>query len=268
MKNKAFYDKVGLLEEAQRYKTSRKFLEFLYDSFQDSEKLFSIGQGPRLLTISSTLPNEFHGLDINQGSIDRAKQFIETWSEYRNDEPFKTEFDFLVGKGLLPNFDNCNFYLGSISTGFPGLLSESLDGMLASELFLHLTEQETGDIMKIAKKNLTNRGKFIFTAYTTCHPLSLDKEFVILGEMAGMKKSDFIYEGIIDIKKLSGALSNKDFSEETKRKYWMDLEQVRVFSETELEKLAQDYGLKIVSKEAIKGGMFSFAHRAVYALSN
>ena len=58
MDNKPFYDKVELLEEAQRYKTSKRFLEILYNNFKNSNRLLSIGLGPRLMTITSSLTKE------------------------------------------------------------------------------------------------------------------------------------------------------------------------------------------------------------------
>ena len=61
------------------------------------------------------------------------------------------EFDFLEQRGLKPNFDNCNFHLGRIPSGLPDNLEGTLDGMIASELFLHLTSQEAIDSMSMAQ---------------------------------------------------------------------------------------------------------------------
>jgi len=119
LESKEFYDGTGLLSEVKRYKTPRETLGFLHRHFKDIENLFAIGTGPRLLTISSALPKKLHAIDINQGSIDRAQQFISTWEDYRSEEPLKQEFDFLEKEDLEPKFDNCTFYLGKIPEDFP-----------------------------------------------------------------------------------------------------------------------------------------------------
>lgn len=147
---------------------------------------------------------------------------------------------------MKPNFDNCHFYLGRIPEGLPSELSESLDGILASELFLHLTVKEVRDSMEMAKQNLRDDGNFMFTAYTRGIFCSLDQEFARLGEEVGMEREDFIEGGVINIRKLAEELKREGLYEENKRKYWLDLEQVRTFSETNLRQWAEDFGLRVV----------------------
>lgn len=92
------YNKIELLEEAQRYQTSVGFLELLYEELNGYARILLDGLGARLLPISFALTDELYGLDVNQGSIDRAKEFIGSWKRYEHQEPFQTEFDFLKTK--------------------------------------------------------------------------------------------------------------------------------------------------------------------------
>ncbi len=259
------YNEVGLLEEAQRYQTSTKFLELLYDEFNGTKRLLIDGLGPRLLTISSALTEELCGVDVNQGSINRSKEFILSWQEYKDSEPFKTEFDFLERKKLDPRFDNCNFYM---LKELPVYLKGSFDSELASELFLHLNVDEIQDVLNRANHNLDSNGKFLFSVYVSGYPNSLDKKFYDLGASIGLRKEDFIENGKIDIKTLTQKLK-KDYPgvyNAKKQKCWLDLTSVRVFFEESIEKLCQDYEFKIKEKLNINGGMFSFAHRLIYVL--
>jgi hypothetical protein len=266
MENKFFYNSVELLEEAQRYKTSQKFLEFLFDSLNGSRRLFSVGTGPRLITISSAISQELHCFDVNQGSVDRAKQFIDSWKNYRDHEPFKAEFDFLEKRSLKPRFDNCRFYLGRMPNGFPSQLTKSLDGILASELFLHLNKPEVLGILDVGKQNLNQGGKLVFTVYTLGQPDSLDEKFCNLASLVNINKSDFIINGVIDIQKLKKGLQNAGRYEEHKKLFWLDLDQIKIYAVEEIERWVKDAGLKIHRKEDIRCGMFPFAYRLVYAL--
>lgn len=260
-----FYNKVELLEEARRYKTSERFLQVLYNEFNGSKRLLLTGLGPRLLTITSAITDELYGIDVNQGSIDRAREYIDTWKGYINEEPFKAEFDFLKKTGLAPKFDNYHFYLGKI----PPYLECSFDGQLASELFLHLSPDEIKTILDNGVRNLRLEGNFVFTVYILGHEDSLDEEFYKLASKIGMKRDEFIENGIVNIKKLSGGLRRKgpDLYNENKDKYWLDLKQVRVFPAEFIEDLCKESGFKIKSKEEIRCGMFPFAYRLVYVLN-
>jgi hypothetical protein len=261
-----FYNKVGLLEEVRRYKTSYRFLEVLYREFNGSERLLLISLGPSLLTITSTITDELYGLDANQGSIDRANDFISHWKEYVNDEPLKTEFDFLNSKRLHPRFTNYHFYL---KENFPQNLNNYFDGQLASELFLHLNPNEIKEILDTGITNLRREGKFIFTVYPSENPDSLDEKFYELGSNVGMERSEFIEDGTVNIKKLAEEMEKRHPSlyEANKDKYWLDLEKVKVFSTTDIESLCKDSGFVIKSKEEIRCGMFPFAYRLVYVLN-
>lgn len=260
-----FYNRVGLLEEAQRYRTSVGFLDLLYRELNGSKRLLNDGTGPRLLTVTSALADELYSVDIYQGSIDRAREFVASWRQYINQEPFKTEFDFLQRKNLTPNFGNCHFYL---KRNFPSNLRNSFDGELASELFLHLDMDEIRQILEKATSNLNANGRFIFTVYPSGHPDSLDERFCELGSRVGMEKDDFIRDGVVDIRALAEQLrKHDDIYRKEKDRYWLDLEKVRVFSAEEIEGLCKDSGFHIRSKSNLNGGMFSFACRLVYVLT-
>lgn len=261
-----FYNKVGLLEEVRRYKTSYRFLEVLYREFNGSERLLLTGLGPRLLTITSAITDELYGFDVNQGSIDRANEFISHWNEYVNEEPLKAEFDFLNMKGLETKFINYYFCL---KENFPSGLDNYFDGQLASELFLHINPNEIKEILDTGITNLTRDGKFIFTVYTSGNPDSLDEKFYELGSNVGMERSEFIEDGTVNIKKLAEKMEKEypSLYEANKDKYWLDLERVRVFSTTDIESLCKDSGFVIKSKEDIRCGMFPFAYRLVYVLN-
>ena len=260
-----FYNKVELLEEVQRYKTSNEFLELLFQEFNGSKRLLTDGIGSRLLTVLSALTDALYGVDINQGSIDRAKELIASWGVYKNYEPLSTEFRFLESKGLPVKFNNCHFYLIKL----PAHMTGRFDGELASELFLHLTEKEIESFLKGANNHLRPDGKFVFTAYVTGNENSLDEKFAELGAKIGMKKTEFVENGQIDIRKLARELKkqNRDLFEESKRSYWLDLERARVFPEENLEELCRRHDFKIKSKQNINCGMFPFAYRLVYVLS-
>jgi len=260
-----FYNKVNLLEEVQRYKTSNEFLELLFQEFNGSKRLLTDGVGSRLLTTMSALTNELYGIDINQGSIERAEELITSWRIYRDCEPLRTEFKFLESKGLNVNFNNCHFYLIKLPTRLNGLF----DGELASELFLHLTEKEIEAFLKGAGYHLKPEGRFVFTAYVSGNENSLDEKFAELGSKIGMDKSEFIENGVIDIKKLAKSLKkqNHELYETSKRPFWLDLERARVFPEKNLEELCKRHDFDIKSKQNINCGMFPFAHRLVYVLS-
>lgn len=260
-----FYNKVGLLEEAKRYTTSERYLEVLYREFNGFKRLLLTGLGPRLLTITSTITNELYGVDVNQGSIDRANEFISHWADYTNDEPFKKEFDFLATRGLVPRFSKHRFYL---KEDFPQGLDD-FDGQLASELFLHLDQSEIEEILCDGFFNLRDDGNFVFTVYTSGHEDSLDEEFYKLGSKIGMKRNEFIENGVVNIKKLSRRLEieNPELYYENEKKYWLDLTQVRVFPVKFIEDLCKDFEFGIKSKEEIRCGMFPFAYRLVYILN-
>ncbi|MFH1420966.1 MAG: hypothetical protein ABIG30_03295 [Candidatus Aenigmatarchaeota archaeon] len=262
-----FYNSATLLGEAQRYTTSAQFLQLLSAEFYGVDKFLSVGVGARLLAVTATLPLEFWGVDINQGSIERAKQFIEHWREYRNIEPFKTEFDFLYEQALEPNFSNCHLYLTS---EFPkDRLLRSFDGDLASELFLHLHRMEIMNIVTDARDLLKTYGKLVFTLYPTGHPESLDKQFAAFCETNGLAKRQFIKNGVVYVDALAAELEQKDPDSynRSKDKYWLDLENLRVHPEAAVEEICTDAGFKIKRKESIRGGMLPFAHRLVYVLS-
>lgn len=260
-----FYNKVDLLEEVQRYKTSNEFLELLFKEFKGSKRLLTDGVGSRLLTTMSALTDDLYGIDINRGSIERAEELITSWRIYRDCEPLRTEFKFLESKGLNANFNNCHFYLIKL----PARLNGLFDGELASELFLHLTEKEIESFLKGAGYHLRPEGKFVFTAYVSGNENSLDEKFAELGSKIGMKKSEFVENGLIDIRKLAKPLKKQDYHlfEASKRKYWLDLEKVRVFSEENLEELCKRHGFNVKRKQNINCGMFPFAYRLVYVLS-
>jgi len=264
MAERQFYDSVGLLEEVRRYKTSHAFLDLLFTHFNGIDSLVADGPGPRLMTVSSALPNEFYGIDVNPGSIKRAKEFIKTWRNYVDEEPFKTEFGFLKEKGLKPNFENCHLFL---LEDFPPA-KDYFDGELASELFLHLPPEEVRKILSASNQRLVRKGKMVFTVYTSGAQDSLDECFMKLGSKAGMKRKDFIKDGVVDIFKLAARLKEKahDVYEQNKQKFWLDLERVRVFNQSDIESLCRDSGFNICDRQAIKCGMFSFAHRLVYVL--
>lgn len=266
MAENQFYNKVGLLEEAQRYKTSVGFLELLYEEFNRSKRLLLDGLGARLLTVTSTLTDELYGIDVNQGSMDRAKEFIASWKKYKDQEPFKTEFDFLERKNLTPIFGNHHFYLVG---EFPSNLNNSFDGELASELFLHLDTAEIQQILGKATHNLNSEGRFVFTVYISGYPESLDEKFYELGSRVGMRRDDFIENGVVNIQRLAQQLIEKgpDIYGENKDRCWLDLTRVRVFSCEGVEKMCKDSGFKIKYKSDLKGGMFSSVHRSVYVLT-
>jgi len=274
LESKQFYDSTDLLEEAQRYKTSDRFLEILYENFKNSKRLLSVGVGPRLLTISSGLTEEFYGLDSNKGSIERSKQFIISWPLYTDDEPFKTEFDFLKQKGIHPYFNEWKFYVGKIPKGFPERFAGTLDSMLASELFLHLTNQEVEDILVMAKKNLRKGGRFVFTTYPSGNPDSLDEKFAELALKVGIERTELIKGGVINIQRLARKLKRRENYERrskyerNREKFWLDLDKVRVFPTEQIENWIEKSGLNITSKEDVRCGMFPFAYRLVYSLEN
>lgn len=259
------YDRIGLLEEAQRYKTSVGKLEILYNELAGSKRLLVVGLGARLFTIASALTEELYGVDINPGSIERAEEFAATWKKYKNKEPFKAEFDFLQQKQLKPKFENHKLFLWKT---FPSNLSNSFDGILASELFLHLETEEIKELLEKALKLLKSKGKFIFTAYTSGSPDSFDEQFLKLGSKIRMNESEFIQNRTVNIQKLAKNLKAKSprVFEENKEKYWLDLEKARFFSTEEIERICKGVGFKVKLKENYNGGMFSFAHRMVYVL--
>lgn len=152
---------------------------------------------------------------------------------------------------------------------FPSHLDNCFDGELASELFLHLDATEIKQILDKAKLNLKPGGRFIFTFYPLGYPDSLDRKFSELGLMAGMDPEDFIENRVIGIGTLAQQLKRKksEAYQDPKNKYWLDLEQVRVFSVSDIEKLCLDSGFQIKNRYNLNGGMFSFAYRSVYVLT-
>lgn len=266
MEKSLLYDKVKLLEEAKRYKTAKGFLEILYNNFNDSQNLFSIGLGPRILTINSSLTKRLFGCDNSEGSISRARQFANSWEDYISEEPFNIEFEFLAEKGITPRFENFGFYLGEVDAIKQGI-TYGFDGIVASELLLHLAPNQVKQTMSFAKDRLNENGKYIFTVYPSGREESLDKYFGRLAETVfKIKSKEIVDNGIININKL-GSIKNVPFYDQVSEKYWLDLFQIRVYDESTIEQIAEEVGLQVSSKELIKGGMFSFADRFVYTLS-
>ena len=269
-----FYNQTALIEEAQRYKTSNEFLELLFKEFKGSYKLLTVGLGPRLLPIMSALTDQLIGMDINQGSIDRANEFIKTWKDYQDIEPFKTEFEFLKNKGLKPNFDNCFFFFYQNKHFAAEFNRKSFAGELASELFLHLNKKDLEGVIRKAKNNLSSGplepGKLIFTVYTTGNENSLDKKFADFGSSIGIKKTDFIKNGVVNIRNFAARVRKKDsrIYDAYKNSYWLDLGKVRGFPEEDIEELCEKHGFNLKGKHNINCGMFPFAHRLVYVYSN
>ena len=258
-----FYNKVSLLEEVKRYKTSSQFLDLLYRELHGSKSLLLTGLGARLTAVTSSLTEELWGIDINQGSIDRAEELMLTWDNIRSEEPLKTEDVFMEDRRLKPNFKNCHFYL---KRDFPEL-KNYFDGELASELFLHMDEAEIREILNMANYRLKPNGKFIFTVYTSGQPDSLDREFHNLCSKYGMDGNEFIRDSVINIGKISKILRTRnEIYEENKDRYWLDLEKIRVFPEKEIEGMFVGSGLGKRYSKIIKCGMFPFAHRLVYVL--
>lgn len=265
MAEKELYDKISLSQEVQRYQTSAAFLELLYKQFNGADRLLAIGAGARLITTLSAMANELHVLDVNQGSIDRAREMTKSWRMYKDIEPLKREFNFLAGKGRLIRLDNCHFYLNDI----PKELNGTFDGELAAELFLHLTEEEIKTIVTNARQHLKPTGRFVFTVYVTGERTSLDNLFADLGTKIGLGRREFIKDGVVDITTLAEQLKarNPALFKESKEKYWLDLERVRAFSRQNIEDICNSSGFKIVSAQNINCGMFPDAHRLVYVLN-
>jgi hypothetical protein len=265
MAEEGFYDSVGLLDEACRYKTSQEFLEVLYQEFNGIGNLLAAGVGPRLLTVSCALPKDFHGIDVNQGSLDRATEFMKSWESYRGIEPFKAEFDFIEQKGLDARFDNCHLYL---TPDFPAELRGKFDGELASELFLHLSPPEMQQIIGGARDNLKTGGRFAFTLYPTGNPRSLDEQFRCLASGIGLNGNDFVNEGVVDIAKLASKIKevDKNYYLANRNPFWLDLSCIRAYPESQVERICTDSGFRIRRKENIECGMFPFAYRLVYVL--
>ncbi len=274
MAENKFYNNVELLEEAKRYKTSEEFLDLLYHELNHCRKLLIDGLGSRLLIICSALSHHIYGVDVNQGSINRAKKFLENWKDYKNKKPFNIEYKYLrnkdftkriIEKYLNPPYNKYKFCL---KKDFSKNIKDFFNRELASELFLHLDDDEIKDIFKKSYKHLTDNGHFIFTVYLADRENSLDKKFAELGEKVGLKRDDFIEGGVIHIKTLTNILKkNKKLYKKYKEKYWLDLEKVRVFSLEEISKLYRGTRLSELYRKPITGGMFSFADRFVYVMS-
>jgi len=259
-----FYDNVGLLEEAQRYQTSERFLEILHTNFYSSDYLLSAGTGPRLLATCCSVPRLYCGRDINPGSIHRAKEFVRDWKKYRDVEPFKTEFDFLEKKKLEIRFDNAGF---SLKEAFPKTMDSSADGYLASELFLHMSPEEVKITLQEAQRTLYNSGRVVFTVYPTGKEDSLDKQFANLAGLAKIERKSIIKDGVINIQSLARKIKSKNpqLYEDNKKRFWLDLQKIRVFQESQIEKMCKDVGLLLMDKEDVRCGMFPFAYRLVYS---
>lgn len=268
MNNKVFYDSVGLLNEAKRYHTSKRFLELFYDCFKNSNKLFSIGAGARLLTIASAVSKNFYCLDTNKGSIDRAKKFIDSWRNFLNEDPFCEEFKLLNLKEIEPRFNNCFFYEGNFPEKIPSELKQCMDGAFASELFLHLRDFEAKAILAGIKANLKSNSNFLFSVYLTGNNDSLDFCFIDLGKKYGVDPAVFIDGKIIQIKKLFDSIKMLEIDSKTINNFWLDLETVRVYDRQILETWIKEAGFNIELIENVKGGMFSFADRTIYCLKS
>ncbi len=267
-----FYNTVTMLKEAERYRTTNKFLDMLYSELNRSKRLMLTGLGARLTAVTSSLTEELWGVDINQGSIDRAVELTKSWNECKDKEPFRTEAIFMESKGLKPNFENYQFYLkGNIPSG----LDNSFDGELASELFLHLDGAKILDILKEAHCRLKPDGKFIFTFYPSGYKNSLDAEFRKLCSDYGIDGTDFIKcdeisgdSRTIKVGKIANILKRRhDLYEKHRESYWLDLAAIRAFSEEYIQKLCKDSGFKKYREEDVTGGgMFHFAHRLAYVM--
>jgi len=137
--------------------------------------------------------------------------------------------------------------------------------MLAWELFLHLTDPEIKGVFNIVRDNLRS-GRLIFNIYATGREDSLDERFARLGFNAKMSREEVVKNGVININEVAKALKTRGLYEENKRRFWLDLDKIRVYSESEAEGWIRSSKMKIFEKQAIKGGMFSFAHRIAYAV--
>jgi hypothetical protein len=263
MHEQEVYNKVNLLQEAKRYKTTLPFLELLYQEINGSKKIFLDCLGPRLFTTVSALAEETHGIDINQGSIDRTYEFIDNLQQYMKEYPFKNEFSFLKDKKLTPNFKNFYFQLASQYVNRPN----TFNAELASELFLHLNNHQLSELLQNSIYRLQPEGKLIFTIYPSGHSESLDKKFLELN--SNIKLKDFVdSDGTININTYARNLKQKapSLHEEKKEEYWLDLQKVRMFNQNAINGLCRKYGFEIRRIENIRGGMFPFAERLAYSV--
>lgn len=259
MAEKKLYNSIGLLKEAKRYKTSQVFLKILLDHFYPSKRMMVNGLGARLTAVSLALTDELWGVDVNQGSIDRAEAFIEHFEQYEDELPFKTEFEFIQEQGLTIDAH----YEFLLLPAYPNGLKEQFDSELACELFLHLPDKEIKEILARAYSNLGKKGKLIFTIYHPGKEHSLDNEFERLGSVCQLQRHKYIQDGVINIKKLVQHMK-PDLAKSNLERFWLDLEQVRVIPESSMEQMCKDYDFKIIEKAMVHGGMFSFADRLVY----
>ncbi len=267
MSEAQFYNRVDLAAEAKRYFTNPEKLELLYRELGGLKRLLTIGLGARMITTLFALAEEVHGIDINQGSIDRAEEFIKTWKRYVHVQPFETEFDFLEKIGREPRFGKHHFYLmGDVPPGLDG----TFDSEIALELFLHLTPGELRKVLADAGRYLKPKGKLVFTIYPSGYYDSLDENFCELSSETGMERKDFIEDGTINIEKLAEQLRIEmpNLFSASEEKYWLDLKGVKVFREEDIEQMCAEAGFAIKEKAEIKGGMFSFARRYVYVAIN
>ncbi len=259
-----FYDNTSILGEAQRYTTSRMFLEILHSNFYLADQLLSAGIGPRLLAVSCSLPQTFLGRDINPGSVRRALEFARNWKIYTDKEPFKTEFDWLDQNRVQVKLDRIDEHSFVLARDFG---NETADGYLASELFLHMSPRGVRGVFEEARRTLYQNGKMVFTIYPSGKSESLDEKFAELAGAVGIHRKQFMREGAIDISTLARKIEGKNphLYQANKKRFWLDLQKIRVFKEADIEKMCKEAGLILTGKQDVRCGMFPFAYGLVYS---